>query len=93
VLVESPVWRDTPEVVSLRVAGVAVRRCPGPATGAPGCPLVIDGACRLAEGADEIVDLLPDEVSACAAVRSEHTRRWPGRLRPSLEGATAQAST
>jgi acetyltransferase len=83
-LVESPAWRDTPEVVMLRAAGVAVRRCPGPLHDAPGCPLVVDGDCRLAENADEIVDLLPDDVPACAAVRAAHTRRWSSRLRPTI---------
>jgi GNAT superfamily N-acetyltransferase len=87
VLVESPTWRDTPEVVMLRAAGVAVRRCPGPLPGTPGCPLVVDSTCCLAEGADEIVDLLPDDVAACAAVRAEHTRRWSSRLRPPVEGS------
>jgi GNAT superfamily N-acetyltransferase len=91
VLVESPTWRDTPEVVMLRAAGVAVRRCPGPRPGTPGCPLVVDSACRLAEGADEIVDLLPDDVPACAAVRAEHTRRWPSRLRPTVAGTPSTA--
>jgi GNAT superfamily N-acetyltransferase len=91
VLVENPAWRDTAEVVMLRAAGVTVRRCPGPAPGTPGCPLVVDGACRLAEGADEIVDLLPDDVPACAALRAEHTRRWPSHLRPPVAGTPSTA--
>jgi GNAT superfamily N-acetyltransferase len=92
VLVESPAWRDTPDVVMLRAAGVAVRRCPGPLPGTPGCSLVVDGACRLAEGADEIVDLLPDDVPACAAVHAEHARRWPSRSGPDRPGSTSRGS-
>jgi acetyltransferase len=84
VLVESTTWRDTPEIVTLRAAGVAVRRCPGPLPATPGCPLIVDGACRLAEGADEIVDLLPEDVPTYAAVQVEHTRRWSNRLRAPL---------
>lgn len=90
VLVESRSWFGSPEIAVLAATGAAVRRCPGPRrpssldrTAADGgCPLVAVGCCRLAEEADEIVDLLPDTVPECAAIRAEHERRWPQRLQP-----------
>jgi GNAT superfamily N-acetyltransferase len=90
ILVESRSWFGSPEIAVLAATGAAVRRCPGPRRPSSleisdarcGCPLVGSGRCRLAEEADEIVDLLPDTVPECAAIRTEHERRWPQRLAP-----------
>lgn len=97
VLVESRSWFGSPEIAVLGATGAAVRRCPGPRrpsllerqAGRCGCPLVALGKCRLAEDADEIVDLLPDTVPECAAIRGEHERRWPQRLQPRLSDRSA----
>jgi GNAT superfamily N-acetyltransferase len=80
VLVERCSWYDDQQVAALRSAGDDVRQCigPRPETGR-GCPLVSSGHCRLAEEADLIVHLLPDE-PACAAVLSAHRSRWPGKV-------------
>jgi L-amino acid N-acyltransferase YncA len=89
VLVESRSWHDSPDVQRLRAAGATVRHCLGPRqTCAAGmvsqqhaCPLVLYGRCPLAEGADEILDLLPDGVPAYDAILAEHHKRWPARVR------------
>jgi GNAT superfamily N-acetyltransferase len=84
VLVESTNYFDGRTVARLRASGATVRRCPGPRGSAaePGmtCPLVAAGTCRLAEQADEIIDLLPAD-GRYDAIRAEHRRRWPERLR------------
>ena len=81
VLVEQRSWFDGALVTRLRSAGDQVRVCLGPrsATGRS-CPLVTEGSCRLAEDADLIVPLLPDEDGDSAQVLDAHLRRWPGRL-------------
>jgi RimJ/RimL family protein N-acetyltransferase len=80
VLVERRGWADNQRVAALRRAGHDVRQCPGPdqSVGRP-CPLVTAGQCRIAEQADLIVSLLPDDPD-CAAVLAAHQRRWPHRL-------------
>jgi GNAT superfamily N-acetyltransferase len=88
ILVESRSWFGSPEISHLSATGAAVRRCPGPRRPSSigvtppscGCPLVMSGVCRLAEDADEIVDLLPDTVPECAEIRLAHEFRWPERL-------------
>ena len=81
VLVERRSWFDNQQVAALRSAGNDVRQCPGPLLGAGrACPLVTSGQCRLAEEADLIVSLLPDDQPDCAAVLAAHRQRWPHRL-------------
>ena len=90
VLVESRSLQDGPAVERLRAEGATIRRCPGPAPAPEGtvaepgrrCPLVAAGTCLLAEGADEILDLLPAGAGGYGAIRAEHERRWPERLHP-----------
>ena len=78
ILVERRGWFDDRRVAALRAAGNDVRQCAGPGQGRA-CPLVEDGRCRLAEEADRIVTLLPDD-DDCAAVTEAHRRLWPGKL-------------
>jgi RimJ/RimL family protein N-acetyltransferase len=81
VLVERRAWFDDQQVAALRSAGRDVRQCTGPLhrVGRT-CPLVTLGRCRLAEGADVIVSLLPVGEPDCAAVLAAHRRLWPQRL-------------
>jgi hypothetical protein len=81
VLVERRSWSDNAQVAALRSAGNDIRQCTGPRqrTGRT-CPLVTSGQCRLAEEADMIVNLLPDDEGDCAAVLAAHRRHWPHRL-------------
>lgn len=83
VLVEQRSWFDGEMIAGLRTAGAVVRICLGPrsSTGRT-CPLVTDGTCRLAEDADVIVPLLPDQNLDCAQILDTHRRRWPARLVP-----------
>ena len=80
VLVEQRSWFDGELVASLRSAGDLVRVCLGPrsVTGRT-CPLVTEGSCPLAEGADLIVPLLPEDPDT-AQVLGAHRHLWPGRL-------------
>ena len=78
ILVERRGWFDDQRVAALRADGNDVRQCTGPGQGRT-CPLVEDGRCRLAEEADRIVTLLPDDAD-CAAVTEAHRRLWPGKL-------------
>ena len=55
-----------------------MRQCSGPDPERT-CQLVEEGRGRLAEEADRIVTLLPDDAD-CAAVTEAHRRRWPGKL-------------
>jgi len=78
VLVERRGWFDDERVTALRSAGKDVRQCTGPLREAGrACPLVTSGHCRLAEEAELIVSLLPDDDPDCAAVLAAHRRRWP----------------
>lgn len=88
ILVESRSMHEGEEGAALRAGGAVVRRCLGHWPGGSnvdfaGCPLVASGTCRLAEEADEIMDLLPEGVAAYDAIFAEHRRRWPKRLCPS----------
>ena len=78
ILVERRGWFDDRRVAALRVDGNDVRQCTGPDR-ARTCPLVEEGRCRLAEEADRIVTLLPDD-EECVAVTEAHRRLWPGKL-------------
>ena len=78
ILVERRGWFDDRRVAALRTEGNDVRQCSGPDREQT-CPLVEEGRCRLAEEADRIVSLLPDDAD-CAAVTEAHRRRWPGKL-------------
>lgn len=81
VLVERRDWFDDEQVAALRSAGKDVRQCTGPRRQAGrACLLVASGQCRLAEEADLIVSLLPDDEPDCAAVLAAHRQRWPHRL-------------
>ncbi len=81
VLVERRNWFDDQQVAALRSAGQDVRQCTGPLHRVGrACPLVASGQCRLAEGADVIVSLLPAGEPDCAAVLAAHRRLWPHRL-------------
>ncbi len=80
VLVERRGWFDDQQVAALRSAGNDVRQCHGPLRQVRACPLVSSGQCRLAEQAEVIVSLLPEDEPDCAAVLSAHQRRWPQRL-------------
>ena len=81
VLVERRNWFDDQQVAALRSAGQDVRQCTGPLQRVGrACPLVTLGRCRLAEGADVIVSLLPAGEPDCAAVLAAHQRLWPYRL-------------
>ncbi len=81
VLVERRSWFDDQQVAALRATGKEIRQCTGPLhrVGRT-CPLVTSGRCRLAEGADVIVSLLPAGEPDCAAVLAAHRRLWPHRL-------------
>lgn len=69
VLVESRSWFELPQVAALRAAGHDVRVCQGPSAAlGRSCPLVVSGACRAADEADEVIDLLPDRLPECRAV-------------------------
>jgi GNAT superfamily N-acetyltransferase len=83
ILVERRGWFADRRVAALRAAGHEVRQCSGPdrRTGRA-CPLVGEGRCALAEGADLIVTLLPGDDADCAAVTEAHQRLWPGKLTP-----------
>jgi hypothetical protein len=85
VLVERRSWFDDQQVAALRSAGKDIRQCTGPLhrVGRT-CPLVTSGRCRLAEGADVIVSLLPAGEPDCAAVLAAHRRLWPHRLAEQL---------
>lgn len=81
ILVERRSWFDDRQVAALRSAGNDIRQCTGPLYRAGRtCPLVTSGRCRLAEGADVIVSLLPAGEPDCAAVLAAHRRLWPHRL-------------
>lgn len=81
VLVERRGWFEDARTADLRSAGQEVRVCTGPLRrSGRDCPLVTSGQCRLAEGADLIVTMLPGTDTDCAAVLAAHERRWPERL-------------
>ena len=80
VLVERRSWFDDQQIAALRSAGNNVRQCTGPRHQARTCPLVSAGQCRLAEQADLILSLLPQDEPSCAAVLAAHRRHWPHRL-------------
>lgn len=81
ILVESRSWFEDERVAALRSGGNHVRQCTGPRRRlGRGCPLARSGRCRLAEEADLIVCLLPEDDDECAAVISAHRRLWPSRI-------------
>jgi GNAT superfamily N-acetyltransferase len=79
ILVERRGWFASRQVAALRAAGRDVRQCAGPGP-EHACPLVEEGRCRLAEGADRIVSLLPADDPDCAAITAAHQRLWPGKV-------------
>lgn len=73
VLVETRTLLDTPEVRALWDAGVEVRKCLGPTDeGGRACPALEHGVCRLADDADAVVSLLPEDDPACRLVADDH---------------------
>lgn len=81
VLVEHVSFWDPPGTADLRAAGFEVRQCPGPRRGtAQTCPLVVSGRCRLAQEADLIACLLPEDDPSCREVVRHHAARRPARL-------------
>jgi GNAT superfamily N-acetyltransferase len=81
ILVERRGWFADREVAALRAAGHEVRQCGGPdRRSGHACPLVAEGRCLLAEGADRIVTRLPGDDADCAAVTAAHQRLWPGKV-------------
>lgn len=81
VLVEAPGLTERPVTTALRAAGYDVRQCPGPGRGRlEPCPILAMGRCRLADQADLIVCLLPEEDPEGTAVAEAHARDRPSRL-------------
>ncbi len=81
VLVEARGWTERPDVAHLRAEGAAVRQCAGPdGTRGRDCPLLEDGQCAAAEGADVIVFALPPGDACCTRLRAAHDERWPGSV-------------
>ena len=81
ILVERRGWFEDRHVAALRAAGNEVRQCTGPdRRSGLTCPLVEEGRCRLAEGADRIVTMLPGDDADCLAVTEAHRRLWPAKL-------------
>jgi GNAT superfamily N-acetyltransferase len=87
VLVEGRSWFDNGLVAALRDGDNELRRCQGPNHAhRRSCPLIVSGSCRLAEGADLIVNLLPGADPLCRELERDHRRRWPDRLDPGRSG-------
>ena len=81
ILVERRGWFEDRRVAALRAAGHEVRQCTGPdRRSGLTCALVEEGRCRLAEGADRIVTMLPGDDADGLAVTEAHRRRWPAKL-------------
>lgn len=81
----------------LHEQGYAVATCAGPRSrGSSQCPLVVEGACGLVEGADVVVHALDASDPAHREVLAEVSRRAPGaavvaEAPPSAAAATADA--
>lgn len=85
VLVEAGGLAEHRVTTSLRAAGFDVRQCAGPASGRrEPCPLIASGRCRLADEADAIICLLPDEDDASRAIVSSHALQRPNSLAAGL---------
>ncbi|MEN3123807.1 GNAT family N-acetyltransferase [Janibacter sp. LM] len=73
VLIETRTLLDTPEVEALWEAGVEVRKCQGPVNDAGRtCPALEHGECRLADTADAVVSLLPQDDPTCRLIADDH---------------------
>lgn len=73
VLIETRSLFDSPEVRALWEAGVEVRKCQGPTNEAGRtCPALEHGECRLADTADAVVSLLPQEDPTCRLIADSH---------------------
>lgn len=73
VLIETRTLVDTPEVQALWEAGVEVRKCQGPTNEAGRtCPALEHGECRLADAADAVVSLLPQDDPTCRLIADDH---------------------
>lgn len=73
VLIETRSVVDTPEVEALWEAGIEVRKCQGPVNDAGRtCPALEHGECRLADAADAVVSLLPQDDPTCQLIAEDH---------------------
>lgn len=85
VLVEAPGLIERPISASLRAAGYTVRQCAGPGRGRrEPCPVLTVGECRLADDADRIVCLLPENDPLSRQVAAAHATDRPDQLGASL---------
>jgi ribosomal protein S18 acetylase RimI-like enzyme len=81
VLIEYNSFWEAPGTAAVREAGFDVRQCVGPGRGTRRpCPLVRSGRCRLAEEADAVACLLPDDDPGCRKVLEHHAAHRPERL-------------
>lgn len=85
VLVESPEGLDPEQLREIVDAGVEVRQCVGPsALEHRRCPALVHGTCRLADGADLVVSLLPQDLVS-EQLMEAHRGRHGDRLFSSAE--------
>lgn len=81
VLIETRSVHDTPEVAALWEAGVEVRKCLGPNDEAGRtCPALEHGECRLADAADAVISLLPQQDPTCQLIADDHAEHRGGVL-------------
>jgi GNAT superfamily N-acetyltransferase len=74
VLIESHGLWDDAATTALRAAGYDVRRCLLGRQRTRPCPLLTQGRCRLAEGADIVACLLPGSEEQTAGIADEHAK-------------------
>lgn len=100
VLIETRTLVDTPEVAALWEAGMEVRKCQGPVNDAGRtCPALEHGECRLADVADAVVSLLPQDDPTCRLIAEDHVAhrgealvaRTHAQWREAAPGFTEQA--
>lgn len=82
VLIERRGWFNQ-DFALLTAGGYEVRQCIGPdLRSGRVCPLLESGQCQLAEHADCILILLPEDDPDCAALTKAHRRLWPDKIAP-----------
>jgi GNAT superfamily N-acetyltransferase len=85
VLVEAPGLAERSITTRLRDAGYDVRQCGGPTAGRRDrCPVLAQGRCRLAQDADAIICLLPQDDDDSRAIVSSHALHRPSSLAAGL---------
>jgi GNAT superfamily N-acetyltransferase len=86
VLVEAPGLLERSITTRLRAAGYDVRQCGGPTAAGrrDPCPVLAQGRCRLAQDADAIICLLPEDDDDSRAIVSSHALHRPGSLAAGL---------